>query len=366
MKKLGPFLIGGILGLLIAIIFINQAKSAGHFFRWLILGFIWITLSAFVHIILHEAGHLVFGLMSGYRFLSFRVGSFLWQKSPRGLKLFRFRLVGTGGQCLMDPPDLVDGHMPYVLYNMGGSLANLIFAILAFALWLNVTGDGLVFALIIFAAVGLVLALMNGIPLHLGMIANDGYNAVALGKDPEALRALWIQLKVQAELVAGRRLREMPADWFELPPASDLHNSMLGYIAILNYQRLMDERRFDEAKERLLWLRSGQYIHLDIYKHLMTLDLIYLALLAGSDPKELRLLLDEPLHQFMNAMKDYPPIIRSQIAIALLLNHDENEATRFAERLAAIEKTYPYPVEIDSEREYILFARERYEREKKT
>jgi len=32
--------------------------------------------AVFFHIILHEAGHLVGGLLSGYKFISFRVGSF--------------------------------------------------------------------------------------------------------------------------------------------------------------------------------------------------------------------------------------------------------------------------------------------------
>lgn len=32
-------------------------------------------LGYFIHIFLHEAGHLVFGLLSGYQFSSFRVGN---------------------------------------------------------------------------------------------------------------------------------------------------------------------------------------------------------------------------------------------------------------------------------------------------
>lgn len=78
--------------------------------------------------ILHEAGHLVFGLASGYRFVSFRIGSLMWQKDGGKLRFCRFQLAGTGGQCLMAPPDLTDGKMPYKLYNLGGALMNLIAA----------------------------------------------------------------------------------------------------------------------------------------------------------------------------------------------------------------------------------------------
>lgn len=61
------------------------------------------------HMIVHEAGHLVFGLMTGYKFCSFRIASFMWLKENVKLKLKRLTLAGTGGQCLMTPPDMKDG-----------------------------------------------------------------------------------------------------------------------------------------------------------------------------------------------------------------------------------------------------------------
>ena len=38
----------------------------------------------------------------------------------------------------MSPPELVDGKMPYVLYNLGGSFLNLIFAAIFLVLGLTV------------------------------------------------------------------------------------------------------------------------------------------------------------------------------------------------------------------------------------
>ena len=80
----------------------------------------------FVQIIIHEAGHLVFGLLSGYKFSSFRVMSFMWVKEGGRIKFRRLTIAGTGGQCLMSPPELSDGKIPVVLYNFGGSLMNII------------------------------------------------------------------------------------------------------------------------------------------------------------------------------------------------------------------------------------------------
>jgi len=63
----------------------------------------------FLQLIIHEAGHLVFGMRSGYRFSSFRIGSFMWIRENDKIHCKRMSLAGTGGQCLMCPPELQDG-----------------------------------------------------------------------------------------------------------------------------------------------------------------------------------------------------------------------------------------------------------------
>ena len=85
-------------------------------------------MSVLLQIILHEAGYCSFGWISGYRFLSFRIGSFMWLKKDGGIRFARLKIAGTGGQCLMGPPDLTEGKFPYILYNLGGSIINLLSA----------------------------------------------------------------------------------------------------------------------------------------------------------------------------------------------------------------------------------------------
>ena len=102
----------------------------------LIIGlFLVIYVASYLQVIIHESGHLVFGLMSGYRFGSFRIASFIWVKDQGKIKFKRMKIAGTGGQCLMSPPEMVDGKFPVVLYNFGGALMNLIFAALFIGLF---------------------------------------------------------------------------------------------------------------------------------------------------------------------------------------------------------------------------------------
>ena len=128
-------IMGAVCGIFIALYAFdaNSDKTDIEMLTDFMLLFVGMYAAMFVQIIIHEAGHLVFGLVSGYRFSSFRILSFTLLKANGKLKLRRMKVLGTAGQCLMLPPDFVDGKIPVVLYNMGGSLMNLLKSSLSFA-----------------------------------------------------------------------------------------------------------------------------------------------------------------------------------------------------------------------------------------
>ena len=88
--------------------------SKGELITGLVVVYISFLLSYFLQIVVHEAGHLVFGLLTGYQYSSFRIGSFMWVKLDGKIRLKRYSMSGTGGQCLMAPPDMVPS--PDILY----------------------------------------------------------------------------------------------------------------------------------------------------------------------------------------------------------------------------------------------------------
>ena len=146
-----------------------------------------ILVAFFIQLIIHEAGHLVFGLLTGYSFSSFRILSFMLKKEEGRIVLRKLNLSGTAGQCLMGPPEPVDGRVPYVLYNLGGVLMNLISAALSvfICLLLGTGGRGWYFFAVL-AVVGIYLALTNGIPSGMGAVTNDGYNVLEAAEDKPA------------------------------------------------------------------------------------------------------------------------------------------------------------------------------------
>ena len=94
-----------------------------------------LVLAYVLQVVVHEGGHLVCGLLTGYRALSFRIGRVLLVKLDGRWKLRAYHIPGTGGQCLMAPP--AQENPPYRLYHLGGGLANLLLAALALPVFLR-------------------------------------------------------------------------------------------------------------------------------------------------------------------------------------------------------------------------------------
>lgn len=318
----------------------------------LIAVYVWI----YAQIIIHEAGHLVFGLLTGYRFSSFRIGSFMWVKREGRIRFARYSLAGTGGQCLLSPPDMQDGRFPYVLYHMGGSLMNLLSAVLAGGLAALCRGMGAGKLFTAGAAIGAVYAAMNGIPMRLGTIDNDGYNAYSTGKNPRALRANWIQLKVNEQIAAGVRLKDMPEEWFVVPTDEEMKNGMAAVIGVFACNRLMDEKRFAEADrgmERLLSMDTGI---VGVHRSLMKGDQIFCELLGEGRKERIDKLRDKEQRKVAKAMKKFPSVLRTEYAYALLAEKNGDKARKIRDEFEKIAQKYPYPCDIESERELMEAA----------
>ncbi len=316
----------------------------------------------FLSIIIHEGGHLLAGLLTGYGFSSFRIGSLMLVKEKGKLRFRRLSLLGTGGQCLLIPPPLVDGKCPYILYNLGGSLLNLLFAALFFGLsYLCPHLPVLHMLLLLASLIGFAFALTNGLPLQLGVVNNDGRNTLEMKRNPQALYAFWLQLAISAETAKGIRLRDMKEEWFLLPEEDAWGDSLVSTIAVFCENRLMDEQRFGEAEvlsKRLL--ARGEEL-LGIFRFLLSSDLLYLCALR-KDKEAAMALYDKKQKSFMKQMASFPAVIRADLALALLFEDEEKKKSAEA-RFEKVKKTHPYTAEIESEEELIALLYKAVEKE---
>ncbi|MCM0650297.1 hypothetical protein NBE98_18190 [Clostridium swellfunianum] len=354
------FIIGGIFGASIGILsnsliikFMNvEGNSSKSLELFSFLGSVIIfVLGYLTHIIIHEAGHLVFGLMTGYSFVSFRIGSFTMIKESGKIKFKRFNIPGTAGQCLMMPPNFREGKYPFVIYNYGGVIMNLVVS--ALEILLVVLLESIAFPLnailVLTAAGGLFAALTNGIPMKVGGVPNDAYNIFSMLRDEQAKRGFYVQLKVNGLMSLGTRIKEIPIEMFKLKENSDLSNPMNTSLRLMEYSWHLDNMDFDSAKECIDTLIP----YIDdlplLFKNETDCERMFLELVTNCNKAAIDDLYSKNLRKYIKAAKFMIGKRRLLMAYEAFYNEDKNKALEYYEGAKKLIAKYPVKGEADME-----------------
>ena len=343
LKHLGGFLVGALIGA--ALVAVNIALfgdmslaefgrglgelGAGNIVGYGLLGGLLAALSFFLQILLHEGGHLVCGLLSGYRFLSFRVFSLTVVRRDGRLCLKRYKLAGTGGQCLLAPPGGPDRPFPAFWYYAGGVGMNLLATLVAFSLWLAADGWPLwlrIFLLLLWM-VGLLLAALNGIPAKMGGLCNDAYNIRRLRRHPADARYLWIQLTTAALIQTGTRPKDLPDEWFssfDMPV--DYSDVMQVAMPLMQASRLQDEERWDEALALLEEVYARRDRMLGLVRLETEAEIVFTALVLGRMERARSLWTDAVKAYVVRHSRVSSAKQRVLFAVALWLEEDKRRA----------------------------------------
>ncbi len=312
--------------------------------------FLAVFIALIVHTLVHEGGHLLFGLYSGYRFVSFRIFSFTIIKQNNRLRFKKYSVLGTGGQCLMSPPDNVPLHeIPYALYNFGGVILNFIVATLALAVLLTFGDMGIFLTLLLSYLVffGLLFIFLNGVPLKLSGIPNDGYNGLYLGRSTNARVCFARQLLINEQLQLGVRPKDMPDEWFHIIDAN-LNDPL--QLAIINAQvaRNIDMLKFEDALKQYNEIAPlAQKITL--FKHEIDCELVFLNLVCGNI-ETAKLLYTKKLEAYvMQFAKTMSSKDRIRFALALYADKNIDRAKRLRENLFNHYDCYLLKGEVDSD-----------------
>ena len=349
-----------------AVLTMALIMAAGFGMGWLVAAFgdrsglslPWIVVGmavGMVQIVLHECGHLAAGLATGYGFVSFRIGSVMLLKKEGRLRLCRYKLAGTGGQCLLAPPPWREEGFPAFLYNFGGPLANLLTAALCgLGVWQwRGAHPALASILLAVGLMGLYLGLVNGIPLKIQGMPNDGYNALCL-RDTAGKRAVWAQLAIHAAQAEGARMKEMPADWFALPDGAGPDDPLKGAVWVCRYSRLLDEGRYEEAAALRDELLDGKARLAAVHRWSLEADRAFFMLAEGRTEEGLALLRGGEIGAFLKQMRSNPGVALIRYAAACAAGKTEEAAKRRAELDKALD-AWPYPGDSEANREMLAW-----------
>ena len=204
--------------------------------------------------------------------------------------------------------------------------------------------------------IGVGFALVNGFPFGTGPVNNDGRNALDLSRSPDAVRAFWILMKVNELTSRSIRVKDMPEEWFMVPSDEAMRNGIIASTGVLACNRLMDEKRFAEAEQLMAHILSEENGVAGLYRALLTCDRMYVELIGQSRQDVLEKMLSKEQRKVMKAMKQYPSVLRTEYAYALLSGKDPEKAAAVRSRFEKVAASYPYPGEIEAERELMDLA----------
>ena len=307
----------------------------------------------FISIIIHEVGHLLFGLLSGYQFSSFRIGNLMWYKSEDQLKLTTFSIPGTGGQCLMLPPN-DEEILPYFWYNAGGGLFNLMVGSLLYIMAMTGKYEG--FYLNLFAICNVTIGLLNLIPMN-GLVPNDGYNLWKLSQSKRARKAFALSLLISDAQLRGVRIGQLDHTYFMTLTQEDYQNPIMTSAAVYNINRLLDLRNYDAAYHEIKVILNQHDLRLpELYRQLLTLEQLYFEILKG-DFSNIESLYNPALKSTVKALiKSMPSASRFMYVYVNLYQGHAKESEKWLANFEKICHSYPYSGEVAMEREMLALA----------
>jgi len=204
-------------------------------FRWVAL---FVVLTIWPQVLIHEAGHALAGLARGMQPLAFGVGPWRWERSLDRWRLRRGgRVLGLLGFAILVPHGQRGlSRLDQCIYLLGGPMANLA----TFALMLGLAAHPLVTTSTPFAAfvigtasVAALLGLSNLVPFETQGWRSDGRNIIDLFRrsaDAERLRRVRATLALG---MAGVRPRDWPAEALpDLPGDDEEPPNLIGLNAI--------------------------------------------------------------------------------------------------------------------------------------
>ncbi|MDE5965918.1 MAG: M50 family metallopeptidase [Lachnospiraceae bacterium] len=297
-----------------------------------------------IHTIFHEFGHLIAGLLTGYRFVSFRVGKLVLVKENGKLTTKKMTLKGTSGQCLMCPPPSKPEEMEDTWYLLGGPLANMVLASLSMYLYSIFTYTLATYIVFFLGGIsGLICCIMNLFPMKAGGMVNDGYNIFITGRNAHAKAALYYCLTANAQMSEKEQLSDISEELlsgikeFSYEDITNVGEGNLFSLCSLIY---LAEGEYEaaEACSRRLFETEGV---LGLFKYEAQCDLLYHELIGACRQEEIKKLYTKELKKYINQTSSYPARKMLMFAYYHCCKKDEMQATRELCDLKALKDVYP-------------------------
>ena len=169
---------------------------------------IWALLGIFLLVvIIHELGHVIFGIIGGLTFKFMTVGPITVQKEKGKVRIRENKLWAYfGGVAMLIPPSIVTPNLSkkWAWMTLGGPITSLLFGITFGYIYMVSYYQYLLY----FSVFHFVIFAVTIVPIK-GTLMSDGMQFLILIKDDEKAKQLVYNIQVSSELFSYKR----PKDW---------------------------------------------------------------------------------------------------------------------------------------------------------
>lgn len=295
----------------------------------------------FISIILHEVGHLIFGLNAKLTFISFNILSFTFCIENNRLKIKKeAKIPGVLGYCNMTTEKNKKYNKNSIkLYYMGGIIFNIILVLISIALIIFTNNKYLILIYILNIGNNVYLAINNTIPT----ITKSGNNTDALQiiyylDDEEYINTMSKLQMLQGLLAKGCALKDIDTNLFSNPQTFKTNSDVLNAMIYVEYLSSKDQyheaseyakKILEEAKELL----SKQYI---ISLKLQLMSCIFY---GDGDFNQIKEIWDEDIKKYLDLMGKVAPIyIGINYMYATLIEKNELNSKKYLTQFQQLNK----------------------------
>lgn len=316
-------------------------------------------ISGFIHVIIHELGHLVMGLLSGYTVVFFRVGNRVIVRDKDKFKIKKFSLPGTGGQCLMSPPEYNNGNYYFTIYLLGGVIANLVLSLVAISI-LHFAEVYFEVMLMAFIVAGINLTIINRIPQNLNGVDSDIKTLIELRRSPIGRQAFWLQLYIMRLQVEGKGISDIPLEYMKISPELNYDSAIECSMYYLNCMYYFELRDFDTYKKLVNKVLEINNNMLPLHKNELICELIFLEIINSCNKDVIDNLFTSDIKEYIARTSEFLSRIRLKYGYELLMQRNDEVAELILKKFEKVSKTWPFQNDIKSELSLIELIKDKH------
>lgn len=307
----------------------------------------------------HEIGHLIGGLISGYKPVLIRVGKHCLLFTDQGLRYGQYSIPGTFGQCLMAPPEVDDpSDYPYYLYTILGPIFNIIGPSVLILIGWILSRSTLLILGVSSLVFGIGLAVVNLVVID-GM-PNDGHNLKNLQESKTSRVRMYELLSGVSENINGEPCTDQGID---ITSQSIFYfTDMLNLNTAVNQLAyLLSQDKLVETKDSAEYLLLTPSIH-PIFKNNIKLYLLETYLKLDEYDKANSLLEDPAFVSALNSNTD-----PHSISVNILYHLHKNNLKRVGQLMPTLDRfrdKYPFKTDYHRYEDIVKYGINNYEKQK--